>query len=166
MSENGLPIWLRQLKGRPGRSEMDRIGQPGGPSQRPGAIPGGIPALPVTPQGPQPNDFRLALDQFTQLLAAIWRQSEVFMLPFSAQILPVRIRPAENRKYMFIQNQSGAAQLALGINQPPGPFGTNPVAGLVIPANFGFYEPLVIPQGEIWVSASAANTPAILLYSA
>lgn len=155
---------MRQLEGRPGRSEMDRIGQPGGVTL--GSIPGGVIARPTTPAGPQETDTRLAPDQFEKLLAAIWRQYEIFMLPFSAQIIPVKIRPAENRKYLFLQNQSLTGQLALGINQAPGPFGTNPVSGLVIAANFGFYEPLVVPQGEIWVSASAANTPAIMLYSA
>jgi hypothetical protein len=123
-------------------------------------------ALPVPQSGPLPGEAPLPASQLDALLAAIWRRTDVFMLPFTVGLVPVLLRPAEKRSYVFLQNQSGAATLALGINQPPGPLTSVPVAGLVIAANFGFYEPLAVPQGELWIVASAGATPGILLYSA
>lgn len=164
MPERNLPTWMRLLSERPPRSEMDRIGQPGGSTGL--SLPGGLPALPVPPLGPSEADAPLPPWQYEALVAALWRQAAVFMQPFTVGTTAILLRPAENRKYLFLQNQSATQNMALGLNQPPGPLTGSPVSGLVILSNFGFYEPLVVPQGEIWIIAAAAATPGILLYSA
>lgn len=163
------PLWLAMLEDGQGRAEMQRLGVPGRAGPRapapsilaPVALPGS------TPEGAAAAQTgRLAPDQFQQLLAAVWRQSELFMLPFVVGAVPLRLRPAEKRTYLFLQNQSLLNNMALGFNEPPGPVASVPTAGVVIPANFGFYEPLNCPQGEVWIVAAAANTPGILVYAA
>jgi hypothetical protein len=67
------------------------------------------------------------------------------------------IRSSESRTYFIIQNTSAANQLFIGVGYPPVNNGVS-VTGLILAANGGNYEPSVIPQGDIWVLGSAANT--------
>lgn len=165
-NDSGVPLWKQLLERAPARSEMERVGEPGRLSY------GGAPTGGLVPQGNpmQPGGntqlFALTPEQLDALIRATFRQNDTFILPFVVGTDPVQLRPAENRRYLFVQNQSGANNMALGINGPPGPLTGVPVNGLVIPTNFGFYEPLVVPQGEIWIVAAAANTPGVLIYAA
>lgn len=124
------------------------------------------PLLEVPKNIPTEDEKRLAYDQFLALLEGIWKKEEIYTTPFVAGLIPVKLRNAENRRYLFIQNQSTINNMAIGFNQPPGALAVAPTNGLIIPFNFGFYEPLVIPQGEIWIVAAANATPGFMLYSA
>lgn len=161
--DRNLPAWMRLIREpQHSRVEKERLGQPGGFI----APPMGIPERAQITAGPSESDTPLPPWQFSQLLDALWRRNNVFMQPFLAGAVPILLRPAEKRQYLFIQNQSAANQFTIGINQAPDPPAAVPANGLIIPINLGFYEPLVVPQGEIWVVAAAANTPGVLLYSA
>lgn len=104
-------------------------------------------------------------EQFQTLLDAFFRPGDLLQQPFIVGLAPIRLRPAEPRRYMFIQNQSAVNQLVLGLGKPPGAAGLLPVDGLIIFPNGGFYEPSVVPQKELWVVGSAANTIGMLIYS-
>ncbi|MGH6795933.1 MAG: hypothetical protein ACREDH_12250 [Methylocella sp.] len=177
MARNSLPNWMLGINDPDAVVvRAERVGQPGSmiPTS-PGGTPqgidvggnaqGGVPIQVPDNAAPSPSDTRLAPDQLERLLRGIWRRGDLFMQPFVTLANPIRLRPAEKRNYFFLQNQSAATQIVLGIGQPPGPAGVAPVNGLVIDFNLGFYEPLVIPQGEIWVGAAVVGTPGILLYS-
>lgn len=137
---------------------------------------GGRTSPTVRPHGPSPVPAHLPTvkaflsdDQFERLLRSIWREVDVLMLPFVAtnaaggaiQLLPQHTR----RSYLFIQNQSGAAQLICNFGSPPGAIGTIPANGIIIGAFPGFYEPIAVPRNELWVAASAPATPGLLIYS-
>lgn len=161
--DRNLPAWLRLIREpQHSRTEKERLGQPGGFI----APPTGIQARQLLSAEPSEDDAPLPPWQFKQLLDALWRRADVFMQPFLAGTVPLLLRPTEKRQYLFIQNQSAANQFTLGINQAPDPPTAVPANGLIIPINLGFYEPLIVPQGEIWVVAAVANTPGVLLYSA
>lgn len=102
-------------------------------------------------------------EQFNEMIRALRNRGDLQQIPFTAQVQAAKLREGETRDYVFIQNQDGANQLIVGFGNPPGIAGTVPVNGLIIPPNLGFYEPLVVPQNDIWVIASAANTPGLLL---
>lgn len=71
------------------------------------------------------------------------------------------VRPAESRTYILVQNTSIANQLFVGIGYAPVNNGTS-VTGLILAANGGNYEPSVIPQQDIWLLGSGANTGFVL----
>lgn len=106
---------------------------------------------------------RVVSDQFTALIRTIWKQGTIAQYPFTVGTAAVRLRPAEPRQYVFLQNQSGANQMALGIGKPPSAVGVTPVDGLVIGINLSFYEPILVPQDELWIVAAGAGTPGLLL---
>ncbi len=62
---------------------------------------------------------------------------------------PLRIRQAERRAYLLIQNQS-LANMWIGFDKVPS------VNDGIMLVPGGAYEPLKVPQGEIWVIGSAA----------
>lgn len=126
------------------------------------------PSGPVVPQldgGVAP--VQLTLEQLTELLRAIWRKGELIVQPFLASNVgnPVQIRPAESRSYVMVQNQSGANQIFVNFGRPPGVAGGTPIDAFILGANLGFYEPICVPQNEIYVSAAAAATPGVLVWA-
>lgn len=92
---------------------------------------------------------------FEVLLDAINRRAHFTLVPFTATTAalggPLRLRPEEPRRYCLIQNTS-ANQLFVGFQSPP-----TPANGLLIGAG-GFFEPLWVPQDEIWLLGGAAGT--------
>ena len=81
--------------------------------------------------------------------------------PFTVGIVPVTVRPSEERRYFFILNQSAAAQnLFVGFDSAP----TGAATDFVIPAG-SFFEPLKVPQNEIIFLGSAAGTVGTILYA-
>lgn len=106
-------------------------------------------------------------DQYLALLRSIYRKVDILTKPLIAtnagaiSALPEQ----KNRTYLFIQNQSGVNQIVINFGQPPGATGLVPVNGLVISPFPGFYEPLAVPAQELWISASAPNTPVFILYA-
>jgi hypothetical protein len=110
--------------------------------------------------------FNLSSEQLEKLLVGIWRRGNLIIQPFSAtNVAPIQIRPQESRFYCFIQNQSGLNQISVNFGRPAGPLGIVPVDGIVIAPNFGFYEPIMVPQDSISVMAAGVNTPGIIIYS-
>jgi len=71
------------------------------------------------------------------------------------------IRPTEDRTYLIVQNTSIANQLFVGVGYQPINNGTS-VTGLILAANGGNFEPSVIPQQDIWLLGSGANTGFVL----
>jgi hypothetical protein len=119
--------------------------------------------------GEQPGTriVQLTIEQLTELLRAIWKRGELIVTPFLATNAgnPQLIRPAEGRSYCMIQNQSGGAQIFVNFGRPPGPVAGAPIDAFILGANLGFYEPIMVPQNEIYVSASAAATPGVLVWA-
>jgi hypothetical protein len=116
----------------------------------------------------QPSEIEAALtalvyDQFRILIESVYRQGNLVQVPFMAMIEPVLIRPSEARNYCFVQNQSGAAQIVISFGQQANAASATPVNGCIIGANLGFYEPICVPQDDLWISASADNTPGLLI---
>ena len=162
-----LPLDLIALR-RSSRGAGYAAPQPGGASA------GMMPVINEQSLGPQaaPGSaegdptFALTAEQFRLLLQGIWRRGRLIVQPFLAtNVAPLVLRPQEPRYYCFIQNQSLVNQLAVNFGRPAGFPGIVPVDGIIIPPNFGFYEPLMVPQDEISVTASGINTPGILIYS-
>lgn len=116
-----------------------------------------------TPDDQGPLDVRLSVEDLVLLLNGLYKTGNVLQYPFLAGLQPTRIRPAEKRLMVHIQNQSGANQIAVGFGQPPALPGTIPCNGYIVSANLGWIEPPVVPDGELWVTASGANTPGLLL---
>jgi hypothetical protein len=105
-------------------------------------------------------------EQLEKLLIASWRRGRIITQPFLAQAVAASLlRPQEPRFYLFIQNQSAVNTLVVNFGRDAGAATIVPVDGVVIAANFGFYEPLMVSQDTISVRASGANTPGVLLYS-
>ena len=70
---------------------------------------------------------------------------------------PIMIRAAEARTYFILQNTSLANTLLVGIGYGP-VIVAGGATGFLMQPNGGNYEPAMIPQGDIWVSASGAGT--------
>jgi hypothetical protein len=135
--------------------------------EAPGASAGLPPDFRISPErAPAGDSFNLSTEQLQLLLTGIWRRGNLIVQPFVAtNAAPIQIRPQENRFYCFIQNQSGANQISVNFGRPAGALGIVPVDGIVIAANFGFYEPIMVPQDSISVMAAGVNTPGIIIYS-
>ncbi len=107
----------------------------------------------------------LTVEQLAALLDSIWRRGNLVVKPFMAQLVSTGpILTAEYRSYFFLQNQSGAQQLFLNFGRAPGTANT-PQDGVIIGANLGAYEPICVPQDDIYVTASANNTPGVIVYA-
>lgn len=108
-----------------------------------------------------------ALAQFAPVIAlltsmlvdAVLEKRNFLNLTFTVDTTAVvQLRPKENRGYLLIQNNSAAAMF-VGIGYPP-----TPVTGIQIPTG-GNYEPLKVPQEDIYVLGSAAAQLGVVLYS-
>lgn len=120
------------------------------------------------PPEPVGNIVLLDREQLEMLLMANYRMGNLTTNPFMVGVAPIKLRPAERRTYIFIMNQSTTAgvNLGIGINKPPGDLTAVPADAVLIGPNFGYYEPWVVPVGEIWIAATAANTPGYIVYAA
>ena len=89
----------------------------------------------------------------------VYLRGKFLQIPFLAQTTPLQIRPEEpTRSYFFMINFSLAAQIFIGFDTEPNAANAIPLA-----VNLGFYEPYVVPTNAIIVTATAANTPGILV---
>lgn len=118
-----------------------------------------------------PNDARMKSSSHTQtsmsmsqviseMLKALKRQSD--FLPISQTIVANTpnqlVLNAQARTYLIVQNNDAAATVYFGV-------GFSPSASLgiqIIPG--GFYEPYQVPQGDIFLNASA-NAQVTILYA-
>jgi hypothetical protein len=90
------------------------------------------------------------------LLYAMQRKAMFNTTPFNYTTTAVLLRPQEDRGYFFIQNNSLAQTLVVGIGQQP-----TLTTGVVIPPG-GFYEPFQVPQNEIWILGTGADVGIML----
>jgi len=114
----------------------------------------------VPPQGPAlvPGSSNQSSSQYAQYYQRLLR-GKFMQIPFTAQIAITQIRPEElKRAYMFALNFHAANTIFLGFDTDPNATNSVPLA-----PNFGFYEPWVIPTNAIFVNASGANTPGVLI---
>lgn len=122
---------------------------------------------PRLPGAPSPSLDGLSVDDLRALLSAIWRRGNLITVPFIATNAgnPIKILSAEPRSYFFIQNQSGANNIIVNFGRPPGAAAAVPADGVIIGAGLGGYEPICVPQDDVYVFASAAATPGVIVYA-
>jgi hypothetical protein len=110
------------------------------------------------PKGFESPSAANRLDEpWKSLLLGIQRKAEFVPVIGTVGTTAINIRPRESRIYLLVQNTSVANVLYLGIGFAP----TTTLAGstgLILAANGGNYEPSWVPQQDLWLSASAANT--------
>lgn len=122
---------------------------------------------PVTQGGLRPASVESASlarslpEPWASLIWAAQRKGNFISLFGVVGTSPQLIRSSEERTYLIVQNTSAANQLFVGIGYAPVNNGTS-VTGLILAANGGNYEPSVIPQQDIWLLGSAANTGFVL----
>ena len=120
-----------------------------------------IPHVPIMQQADAGGISAAEMD----VLTAIQAKSVSFLtMPFVAGTDALIMRPAEKRGYLLIANQSAANTILIGFGAAPGATGLVPLNGLLLNPG-GAYEPASVPTNEIWVIASAANTPVYLIFS-
>lgn len=100
-------------------------------------------------------------EPWRSLLFGIQRKAEFVSVVGVVGTAAILARPMEERTYLIIQNTSVANTLFVGVGYAPQNTGTG-ITGLILAANGGNYEPTVIPQGDIWVLGSAANTQFVI----
>ena len=93
-----------------------------------------------------------------QSVAMSDRQSNWQSIPFVVGTDPVKLQDFLLRKFLLLQNLSGAGTLLFGFGWQPTLFNA-----LVLPVGFG-YEPFAYPTNEIWVAATAAGTQGLIIY--
>lgn len=91
---------------------------------------------------------------------AVWGKVTIVPQPFNASNVAVlQIRPQEERTYFLVQNNSGST-MYIGIGYEP-----TANTGVQLPPG-GVYEPLKIPQNEIYVLGSTpAGQAGVVLYA-
>lgn len=117
-----------------------------------------------------PNDIRIRAktreaqplnwgDILSMALKSLKRQGNFVPI---AQVIqantPVLVLNAQPRSYIIVQNNDTVATVYFGVGFQP-----NSGIGIQI-APQGNYEPLVVPQGDIWLNASA-NAQITMLYA-
>jgi hypothetical protein len=85
-------------------------------------------------------------------------QSNWQSIPFTVGTDAVKLDDFRLRKFLVIQNLSGAGTLLFGFGWTPSLFNA-----LVLPPGVG-YEPFRYPTNEIWVAATAAGTQGLLIF--
>ena len=85
-------------------------------------------------------------------------QSSWQFITFIAGPVPIKIQDFLYRKFLLIQNKSGAGTIFIG-------FGYQPTAGngLVLPAGVA-YEPYSYPTNEIWVASNGPAVEGLMIY--
>lgn len=113
-------------------------------------------------QGRSPNPANAGFNEFEKaVLRALGRRADFQSIPFVTTANALRLRPAEERVYFFIQNLDPVNRLLIGFDIPP----TAAAANSVNMGPNGFYEPLIVPQNEIWILGSVVGTFGILLFA-
>lgn len=99
--------------------------------------------------------------QIDALIAAVWGRCKFFTAPINVGTAPVLLRPNESRFYVFLLNTDAVNNLIVSFGRAP----SSVTDGVRLFPN-AFYEPLKIPQNEIWVLGSAAGVTGTLIVSA
>lgn len=126
-----------------------------GASQQPGAGPGG--------PAPDLEALRMMLSdaQFNALLKNIRHQGHLIMKPIVVGTTAINLLPQQQgRYYLLIVNTSAANRMFIGVDFIP-----SANLGLPLEIDFGFWEPLVVPDNEINVIGAGANTTGVCLYA-
>lgn len=100
-------------------------------------------------------------EPWRSLLFGVQRKGEFVPIVGVVGTAPILARAREERTYLIVQNTSVANTLFIAVGYQPANTGTG-ITGLILAANGGNYEPAVIPQGDIWVLGSAANTQFVI----
>jgi hypothetical protein len=104
----------------------------------------------------------LTPEQLQALLEGMFRRVNLVQFPFAVGTTAVEILPTQlTRKYLLIVNTHSTNQLFLGFDTVP-----TALNGLPLSANFGAYEPLMIPTNAIQVVGSGAGTTGFCVYAA
>lgn len=85
-------------------------------------------------------------------------QSSWQFITFSVGAEPIKIQDFLYRKFLLIQNKSGAGTLFVGFGYAP-----NAGNGLVLPSGVG-YEPYTYPVNEIYVASDGPIVDGLLIY--
>lgn len=105
----------------------------------------------------QPLDWSNIL---SMALKALKRQANFLAISQTVTAgTPVLVLNAQPRAYIIVQNNDTVNTVYFGVGFQP-----NSQFGLQIAA-LGNYEPLVVPQGDIWLNASAGTAQVTLLYA-
>lgn len=103
--------------------------------------------------------FEFIQARLTHLQRDFNRRVSFFAIPITVGVAPIVLRPEENRQYLFIQNTHATQILYIGFSYTP-----DAANGMQIGPQ-GFYEPYWVPQNEISILGSGANTTGVLLYA-
>lgn len=113
-------------------------------------------------QGVPHDPVYLPVEQITALISAFWRKAKLLPQPFVVGINnPLLVRAAEDRYYFFLINYDPLNTLTVNFGKAPA--GVND--GIKLQPN-GFYEPLAIPQQDIWLLGGAAGVVGELVVAA
>lgn len=103
----------------------------------------------------------LTEQQIQRLLKAIERRGHLIMKPIVVGTAAINLLPQQSgRTYLLIINTSGVNNLFLGLDVMP-----QTTFGIPIAINFGFWEPLVVPDNEINVVGAGAGTTGVCVYA-
>ena len=146
-----LPPWL-DIKAPPGDTPA---------RQDMSANPNVLARLPILNAPSAAQSWEQWADNFERRIASLLSKrvkyiQRAFVAP--ALAVPLPIRPAEKRYWLFIQNTAAAGQLVLSFGTPPSPNGNamtlNPL---------GLFEPEWVSQDEIWIAGAPAGTTGICI---
>lgn len=90
--------------------------------------------------------------EIESLIAAMFGAVNFNQQPFTFATTIIRLRPQEERAYLLIQNTDVALTMYVGFGLQPGT-----TTGLIILAG-GYYEPLRVPQNEIFVLGTGTGS--------
>lgn len=98
--------------------------------------------------------------QLERLIAAILGRVNMQQVVVPYTTAAVLLLPAATRSYFLVQNLDAAANLFVGVNfQPSGPA----ARGIKLIAGAAAWEPIKVPQGDIWISGDAAGTATFIV---
>jgi len=100
-------------------------------------------------------------EPWKSLIYAIQRKANFQSIVGVVGTAPILARAMEERTYLIVQNTSVANTLFVGVGYQPANTGTG-ISGLILAANGGNYEPFCVPQEDIWLLGSAANTQFVM----
>lgn len=104
------------------------------------------------------RQFWIPKRQPTQEEKVARQQNGFIHLPIAVTNVPQLVLPSEFRSYFLLQNLSLAVDIWVGFGVVPDPTNNRGVRVIKEQA----YEPIRIPQNEVWVVASAAANGTIV----
>lgn len=128
-------------------------------AQREGLMRGDTISLPPVSNLAPFDPYAFADTVAAEMLSRVEKRVIFNAIPFSVGATVQRLRPEEDRYYFIIQNTHPTNFLYIGFGYEP-----NQATGLSIGPN-GYYEPLWVPQNEIYLLANNASTTGIILYA-